>query len=126
MMSSRGLKQLGMLPVCALFFFIFIGAVTVQAATYFVATTGSNAHSCAVAQTITTPKQTIAGGIACLNPGDTLYIRAGTWTEQIDLQDANKTGTAGNYITIAGYPGEAVTIQYHNPTTNGYGPIKAR
>src|SRR5678816_3330665 len=99
---SRNLRNLVLLSLCALCF--FIGAVTVQAATYYVATTGDDAYACATARTITTPLRTIAAGVACLNPGDTLYIRSGTWTEQIDMN--GKSGTAGNYLTIAAYPGE--------------------
>jgi len=105
---------------------LLIGAVTVDAAIYYVAATGDDARACTTAQTSTTPKRTIASGVACLNPGDTLYLRSGTYTEQIDLMGPNKSGTAGNYITIAGYPGETVTIQYADLIENGLGPIKAR
>lgn len=104
---SKKFRHLALLPLYALFF--FIGAVTVQAATYYVATTGKDAQTCVTAQTITTPYRTIAAGVECLNPGDTLYIRSGTWTEQINM--TGKSGTAGNYITIAAYPGETVTIR---------------
>ena len=104
---SSELKHLVMLPICALFF--FIGAVTAQAATYYVATTGNDAHTCANAQTVTTPKRTIASGAACLNPGDTLYVRSGTYTTPIDTR--GHSGTAGNPITVAAYPGEKVTIR---------------
>ena len=66
----RELKHLVLLSVGALVF--LVGAVTVQAATYYVATTGNDTHACATAQTISTPLRTIASGVACLNPGDTL------------------------------------------------------
>jgi parallel beta-helix repeat protein len=111
-----------MFPFWTLFF--LIGAVTAEAATYYVATTGNDAHVCATAQTIATPKRTIKSGITCLKPGDKLYIRAGTYTERIDLQGPNITGTAGSYITIAGYPGEKPTIRYSDGTGD-YGVIKA-
>jgi hypothetical protein len=41
-------------------------ASSVEAATYYVATTGSDAVSCSTAQTIGTPKLTIVAGIGCL------------------------------------------------------------
>jgi parallel beta-helix repeat protein len=104
---------------------MIIGAITTEAATYYVATTGNDAHVCTTAQAITTPKRTIKSGISCLKPGDKLYIRGGTYTEQIDLMGPNKTGTAGYYITIAGYPGEKPTVRY-SEGSNGYGVIKAR
>jgi hypothetical protein len=70
---------------------------------YYVALTGTNT-TCAAASTITTPARTFAFAVACLAPGDTLYIRAGTWTEQLNL--GTLAGTPGNYKTIAGYPSE--------------------
>jgi hypothetical protein len=39
--------------------------------------------------------------------GDTVYIQAGTYPEQVVPQNS---GSAGNYITFAAYPGETVTI----------------
>lgn len=72
---------------------------------------------------------TFAAAVAPLQPGDTLYIRAfsggaGVWNDRINLQDAGKTGTAGNYISFIGYPGDTVTIRYTD--TGSYGAIKAR
>ncbi len=94
------------------------------AATRYVAQDGSDSNSCAQSETITTPKLTFASALSCLSAGDTLYIRGGTWTQQLDLQAANKTGTPGNYITIGGYPGETVIIRFTDPSV--YGPIKVR
>src|SRR6185503_20939099 len=107
-------KNLSLLTLWILF--MPLGAITAEAATYYVATTGNDAHVCTTAQTITTPKRTIKSGVKCLKPGDKLYIRAGTYTEQIDLQGPNITGTAGNYVTIAGYPGEKPTVRYSEGT----------
>jgi hypothetical protein len=102
-------------------------AAPVDAATRYVSLTGSDANSCATSETITTPKRTFASAVACLNAGDTLYIRGGTWTERIDLQSpTSKTGTVDAWITIAGYPGETVIIRYTDTATSSYGAIKAR
>jgi hypothetical protein len=103
---------------------MIIGALSAEAATYYVATTGNDAYVCTTAQTVSTPKRTIASGISCLKPGDKLYIRGGTYNERIDLATPNKTGTAGYYITIAGYPGEKPTIRY-SEGADGYGVIRA-
>ena len=86
-------------------------AGTASAATYYVATTGTNA-TCVAAQTITTPAQTIAFGVGCLSAGDTLYIRTGTYAERIDSNDYTIPSGASwvAAITIAGYPNESVTI----------------
>lgn len=69
---------------------------------------------------------TIAEGVGQLQPGSTLYLRGGTYTERIDLQGPQKQGTAGNYITVSGYPGEQVIIQCADQTLNGYGCVKHR
>lgn len=53
---------------------------------------------------------TFALGIAPTVAGDTLYIRAGTWTTVWSL--VGKTGTVNNYITIAGYPGELIDYRH--------------
>jgi parallel beta-helix repeat protein len=121
--TSRKHNYLRVVPLLILF--MIIGAMTAEAATYYVATTGNDAYVCTTAQAISTPKRTIKSGVACLKPGDKLYIRAGTYTEQIDLATPNKTGTAGYYITIGGYPGERPTIRY-SEGTNGWGVIRAR
>jgi parallel beta-helix repeat protein len=123
MKISVRLNHQVLLPLCGLLF--FIGTITAEAAIFYVAQNGNDSNSCAVSQNIASPKLTFASAVPCLNPGDTLYIRAGTYNQQLDLQGPNKTGTLGNYITIAGYPGEKPTIQY-TEGTNSYGPIKAR
>lgn len=99
-----------------------IREIGAQAATYYVATTGSDANP----GTLNQPFKSFKKGISLLQPGDTFYIRGGLYTEQIDLQTPNKSGTASKYITIAGYPGEIVTLQYADLSEGSYGPIKAR
>lgn len=94
--------------------------------TRYVSASGSDSNTCADSENINTPKLTFASAVACLNAGDTLYIRGGTWTQRIDLQNPSKTGTSSGWITIAGYPGETVTIRYTDSVYAGYGPIRAR
>jgi len=121
--TSRTYNYLRVVPLWIVF--MIIGSMTAEAATYYVATTGNDGYACTTAQTVSTPKRTIKSGVGCLKPGDKLYIRAGTYTERIDVATPNKSGTAGYYITIAGYPGEKPTIRY-SEGTNGYGVIRAR
>jgi parallel beta-helix repeat protein len=101
-MSKISCKQLVLFPLTALFLF---GSVTVQAATFYVATTGNDASPGTVSQ----PFRTLARGVNSLNAGDTLYIRGGTYDEAINVT-SKTSGSAGNYYTIAGYPGETVTL----------------
>src|SRR5215472_11786325 len=77
----------------------FLGRPSVEAATYYVATTGSDINSCAVAQSPATPLQTIAAGIACLSGGDTLLVANGTYSEGINLNTL-PNGSAGNNTTV--------------------------
>ena len=79
------------------------------AATYYVATNGSNSNP----GTQSAPFQTIAKGVSVLTAGDTLYIRQGTYVESISANTQKlPSGTSwANAITIAGYPRETVTLR---------------
>jgi hypothetical protein len=74
-----------------------------QATTYYVAPTGSDSNPGTEAQ----PWRTIQKAANTLDAGDTVYIRAGTYQEQVE---ALNSGSGGNYITYAAYPGDTVTI----------------
>ena len=54
-----------------------------------------------------------------VQPGDTVWIRGGTYTGQFKC---NVVGTAGNYITFRGYPGERATIDgnYDNSVSGNH------
>jgi hypothetical protein len=121
-MLSRFLRQMLFTFYGTYAVLILLGPITAQGATYYVATTGNDSNPGALTQ----PFKSFKKGVSLLQPGDTLYIRGGLYTEQIDLQVPNKTGTPGYYITIAGYPGETVTIRFADTSSIGYGPIKAR
>lgn len=75
----------------------------VVSAAYYVATTGNDAN----AGTEASPWKTIKKAAATLQPGQTVYIKSGTYTER--LVPAN-SGTATKPITYAAYPGSTVTI----------------
>jgi parallel beta-helix repeat protein len=123
MTNSSNLKQ-PLLHSLGILLFILVGTVVAEAATYYVAQNGNDANSCGASQNAATPKLTFASAVPCLRPGDTLYIRAGVWTEQINLHTPLVSGTADNYIKIAGYPGERPIIRYNG--TSAYGPIASR
>jgi hypothetical protein len=89
-----------------------------RAATYYISQEGSDSNSCRSAQRTTRSenKLTIAAALECVSPGDTLYIRGGTytgWNNTIDSQMFTvPSGTSfSNAVTIAGYPGESVTLR---------------
>jgi hypothetical protein len=94
---------------------IFLGAIYIcsggaaYAATYYVATNGSDSRSCAQAQSASSPKQSLNNSIGCLQAGDTLYVRQGTYAEAI--MNVRFAGTSWNSpIRIAAYPGETVWL----------------
>ena len=84
-------------------------AVPAGATDYYVAT-GGPASNCTQAQNINTPLSTIVAGIHCLDGGDTLFIRGGTYPESWTVQEQGPiaAGTAGSPTTIKAYAGEEV------------------
>ncbi len=78
-------------------------ATSATADTYYVAPTGDNGNPGTAGQ----PWRTLAKAAATAAAGDTVYIRAGTYYER--LVPAN-SGTAGQWITFAAYPGETPVL----------------
>jgi parallel beta-helix repeat protein len=103
-MQTLGISCLLTLAVTFLFSF------SEAANTYYMATNGVNT-TCGAAQDINTPAKTIAFTQACLVPGDTLYIRSGTYGEVIYYPN----GEPGKLITVSGYPRESRPV--FNPAT---------
>lgn len=85
------------------------GAGTAQGATYFVALSGLDSNPGSEAS----PWQTIQKAASTLNAGDQVLIRSGTYRERV--RPAN-SGTAGQEIVYAAYPGEVVTLDGWNVT----------
>jgi len=66
------------------------GAVSCRPTTqgdYYVATNGSDSHSCAQARNPATPKRSIRAAMACMSGGNTLLIRDGTYAECLKTPD---------------------------------------
>jgi parallel beta-helix repeat protein len=83
-----------------------------HAATYYVATTGSDANP----GTLAAPWRSLSAAVSRLVAGDTLYIRGGVYTASTDVIDSQlapiQSGTSWDApITVAGFPGEAVTMR---------------
>jgi hypothetical protein len=89
--------------------FVVCRAVAAQAATYYVDDGGSAVVNCAAAQVIGTPRSTINNILSNCAPvaGDTIFVRTGTYNERI--ANPNITGSVGNILTIAAYPGTCET-----------------
>jgi hypothetical protein len=78
-------------------------ARSLQGTVYYVAPTGDDSNPGAAAH----PWRTIQKAADSLVAGDTVYVRAGTYTERVTPQNS---GSAGHVITYASYPGETATI----------------
>jgi parallel beta-helix repeat protein len=74
--------------------------LSVEGAVYYVAPGGNDSNP----GTESKPWKTIQKAARTLAPGDTVYIRAGTYQERVTPQNS---GSAGAVITYAAYPGEA-------------------
>jgi uncharacterized repeat protein (TIGR01451 family) len=75
-----------------------------QGNTYYVAPTGDDDLN---PGTEILPWKTIQHAADTMVAGDTVYIRAGTYEEQVIPFNS---GSAGHYIAYAAYPGETITI----------------
>lgn len=99
-------------------FFAWLAPVVAYSATYYVAKTGTNSYSCAQAQTESTPKVTIAGGLACMAAGDTLIVKNGTYHERIG-HNQFVSGTPGAFTTVKAENAFGVTLV--PPSTGPFG-----
>ncbi|MEM7131410.1 MAG: LamG-like jellyroll fold domain-containing protein [Chloroflexota bacterium] len=79
--------------------------------TYYVAPNGNNGHS----GSETEPLKTIQKAVNLANAGDTIYVRSGTYHEQVRI---TKSGASGRPIRLLAYPGEQPVIdgEYKLPT----------
>ena len=79
-----------------------------QGISYYVSNDGSDSND---GKSEDKPYRTVKKAMEALKAGDTLYLREGTYSEQINV---TKSGTKDNYITIKPYPGEEVILDYSN------------
>ncbi|MDF7826524.1 Ig-like domain-containing protein [Pontiellaceae bacterium B12227] len=94
-----------------------VGAVAVCASAqtdYYVETTGSDTNSGSLLE----PFATIQHAVGVLAPGDTCYIRGGTYREVIDLSGV--AGSSNSPITLAAYQDETVTMDGTVAITNNW------
>jgi len=88
---------------------------------YFVSKAGSNSNSCTQAQTLATAKLTIAAGLTCLEAGDTLTIKAGTYTEGINNFAIPSGIDDSNHTIVKAATGETVIV--NGQTSSGVGTM---
>ena len=111
---------------------LLLWSTLAHAVTFYTSTTGSDVlHTCTQAQNESTAKRTIDGvdgGISCLNAGDELVIKGGTYAEEINAANIPSGTSWATATTIRGADGETVIIQPDSAATQpaiGYfGPAR--
>ncbi|MEN6350840.1 MAG: right-handed parallel beta-helix repeat-containing protein [Syntrophomonas sp.] len=78
-------------------------SVPVSSRVFYVSKNGSDSNP----GTLEKPWLTVSKATYSLGPGDTVYIRGGTYAERISLR---QSGAPERYITYTAYPGEKVII----------------
>ncbi|KYK24449.1 hypothetical protein AYK26_06790 [Euryarchaeota archaeon SM23-78] len=92
---------------------VLVLSITVSATDYYVDinSIGGTCSDSSNPGTLTEPWCTIGKANAEIQPGDTAYIRAGTYTSNSNTIRPDATGTPSNYITYTNYNGEEVTLE---------------
>jgi hypothetical protein len=93
-MRKETIMQRVLLGFCAV---LLLQAPVFGAQTYYVAANAPSGNSCSSAINPTTPVNTINKGAACLQPGDTLIIKDGTYPEC--LEDVIPSGQSASQPT---------------------------
>jgi hypothetical protein len=92
---------------------IVLGLSQAQAAEYYIAPGGSDSNS----GSLGSPWGDFDFAIDNINPGDTLYVRGGTYNLNSRLQIRNNEGgTAANPINMWAYPGESPILDFNSMT----------
>jgi len=115
--TTKPFLKVMMLLMLPLFVEFFTMIPLGNATTYYVATTGNNGNSCALAQNPNTPRQTIPAGILCLSSGDTLEVKAGIYPGQ-QITDP-PAGSASAPTIIKNFPGDRPKITLRNQFDRG-------
>lgn len=89
-------------------------AAATHAATYYVAPGGSNSNP----GTLLAPFATLQKAHDVANPGDTIYMRGGTYALNDSAVQINRSGSSGNLITVTNYPGETPILDGIGITTS--------
>ncbi len=89
--------------------------IAAEKSAIYVSTTGDDGNS----GTLEKPFKTIQKGVSMAKPGETVYIRGGTYHEVVSVDNS---GTSEKIITISGYPGEKVILDGKNILPTGENP----
>jgi hypothetical protein len=85
-----------------------------QAATYYVSPAGSDSSP----GSLSAPFATLQKAANVANPGDTIYMRGGTYVLNDSAVQIGRSGASGSPITVINYPGETPVLDGINITTS--------
>lgn len=108
-------SKFGTLLLCLLFFIFF--ASSVQAATYYVSKAGSDSNTATQAQSQETPWLTLQHAEDTANDGDTIYVSAGTYTENDSSTHGWDVSKAITWIATGEVTVKAQTGSSYRPLT---------
>ena len=100
--------------------FLLLSTVGAEAATFYVAKSGSDGNSCAQAQNASAPKLTITAAFNCIGralgagAGQIVEVAAGTYAESLDEATGTNIPRASSWaapFTFTAKSGDAVTIK---------------
>lgn len=94
----------------AAFIFITFFTTLVSATDYYVAPSNMNGNDANNGLSTQSPWLTLSHAITASSGGDTIYVRAGTYTGAGYQDLSPKSGSASSYTTIQGYPGDAMPV----------------
>lgn len=110
-----GLRPFGK---CLFVLWCLLATATCPAAEYWVSTDGDDAWPGSREK----PLQSIRHGVQVMQPGDTLFVRAGRYEENVSVT-AEKSGAPGKWLTICAAPGDErkVVVGTETPRVDAYG-----
>lgn len=86
----------------------FSGTTQAASKTYFVSATGSDSNT---GLTVDAPFGTITKAISATQPGDTIYVRGGTYAYSSTIS-ISKSGTASAKYSLLAFPGERAVLDF--------------
>ncbi|UZO81216.1 RICIN domain-containing protein [Aquimarina sp. ERC-38] len=90
---------------------ITVNSFSVFSKTIYVAPNGKDSNS----GTINSPFATFAKAVSVMSPGDTCFIKAGTYEQELNI---GRSGAPGNYLTFKAVPGDKVYINATKKVNN--------
>jgi parallel beta-helix repeat protein len=102
---ENSMLDLPCLKKCVIAVALSLASAPTWAVTYYVSPSGSNSNAGTSAGV---PLKTINRALEKVVPGDTVYLRGGTYREQVEVK---KPGAAGKPVVITAYPGEVPVIK---------------